>query len=111
MQEILDIRFYQYRNLPTGGDEKRRVEMLRLIETLSLDPNGIYIDITITPYRTDADLTTFRLRLTHENFEDATGRTLLERGLTLNHTSFDRLKIDLEARKSKPCIIHLTSLR
>lgn len=111
MKEIFDIRFFQYEPLPPPP-AKRKVDQLRLVETLKLDELGNYIDITLTPVRTDNfELTTFRLRLTRSNFEDATGRLLLERNLTLNHIGFDSLKLDLEGRKDKIVTVQLTSLR
>ena len=111
MREIADIRFCQYAALPANAT-KRKVEQLKLIETLRLDPDEGFVDISLTPVRADTTVTTFRLRLTHENFEDPeTGRMLLERGLVLGATSFDRLKLDLEHRRDKTVIVTLSSLR
>lgn len=111
MNEILDIRFAQYEALPENTT-KRKVDILRLVETLTLDPSGMFVDITLTPVRNDVQYKTYRLRLTRNNFvEEHSTKTLLERGLTLNHTSFDRLKIDLENRREKTVVVHLTSLR
>lgn len=110
MQEILDIRYYQYLNL-TPAQRKQWIEPVKLIETLTLDPNGNYVDLSITPVRDDAALTTYRLRLTYHNFVDENGAMLVERALVLNNTSFDRLKLELEGRNEITTIAHLHSLR
>lgn len=110
MSEILDIRYHQYRMIPPS-QPKRRVDVLRLVETLVADPDGNFIDITLTPIRDDCPMTTYRFRLTRNNFVNDANRMLLERGLTLTHTSYDRLLIDLEGRSDEIVVVHLTSLR
>ena len=110
MQEILDIRYYQYLNL-SPVQRKQWIEPVKLIETLTLDPNGNFVDLSITPIRDDAVPATFRLRLTHHNFIDENGAMLVERSLVLNNTSFDRLMLELEGRNEITTIAHLNSLR
>lgn len=112
MSEILDIRFCQYAILDPSV-KRRRVPMLRLVETLQLGETGDYVDITLVPVRQDGRRNTlFRVRLNHDNFDDPeTGRMLLERGLVLGMTSFDRLKIELQHRRNKVVTVHLSSFR
>ena len=123
MREILDIRYCQYEALAADNSRRadqsttprsRKVDPLRVVETLRLDPSGAFIDITLTPVREDGTNNTFRIRLTHSNFENLeTGRQLLERNLVLGATSYDRLKLELENRRSKNdvTVVNLISLR
>lgn len=112
LAEILELRSYQYDQLPPPvGNSRRKVDPIRLVETLTLDPNKLYVDISLTVVREAGDLTTHRLRLTKSNYSDDYGRTLVETNLTLGARTFDQLKIVLEGRRDKHAVAHLISLR
>jgi hypothetical protein len=110
--EIIDIRNGQYAKLPTGPDAKRKVQPLPAIETLELDreQNTIAIELVI-PRDDDALAVHLRTTLTPENFHDATGRVVLERGLVLKAQTFERLRSELEGRRDPVISVHLASIR
>lgn len=98
MKEILDIRYNQYHDIPKS-EKNRYVLPLPVIETLILDPNGTFVDISLTPIRNDGiSNTTFQLRLTSQNFENDNNSLLVERGLTLNTSSFDALCAEFKGK-------------
>ena len=110
--EIMEIRNNQYAKLPTGSDAKRRVGPLHAIETIELDRASNTITIEVVIPRDDDTMTQqFRTVLTSDNFFDEDGRVVLERGLVLKSSSFERLRTELESRRDPVISVHLASIR
>ena len=108
--EILDIRERQYARL--SDDTRRNVEPLRAVETLQLnrEDNEIIVEL-LFPRNDDTNPVHFRTILTPENFLDNDGRPVLERGLVLRHPTFERLRVDLDSRKTGVVVVNLASIR
>jgi len=110
-EEILDIRANQFSVL-LQGDRSRRVDKLRVVETLTLDPVANTIDVGLVLIRHDDTAPMmFCLKLTPVNFLSTGKRMILERGLVLNCPTYERLRAELENRTAAMAIVNLTSFR
>ena len=113
-QEILDIRKCQF-SKPTNvdGPAKRRAGPIPAVEILELDTatDTILIDLVV-PREADAMPLHLQTTLTSENFYDeATGRSVLERGLLLKCNTFEQLQSTLAGKRDQSMAVHLASIR
>lgn len=110
--EVMAIRNSQYSKLPTGADVKRKVSPLHAVETIELDreQNSITVEVVI-PRDDGVAPVHYQTILTPENFFDQDGRVVLERGLVLKSSSFEKFRTELESRRDSIISVHLTSIR